>query len=215
MGLVLTQCRSAGCIVKTDAEDKLCSSHKHSRVLVDRPSPEPVHVESPVLETAREVLADVIEATEKQPPVKAAEVPKCGCGLLDRHVGRCRGSYKRPTYSATRFYKWRRTLIESNICKAGDKECAIGIYLLAALSFGSDPSVLSTVTRLPEADIRKWNQNMRSSNAWTSDNKWVVDADWDTCDSAQRTIQFVLWVLAAEGTVVRVPDNGKYSAKRA
>lgn len=220
MGMVLVACKTEGCLVKVDHESGYCSRHRADPAA----KPPEIVLKTTVIdvgkepERAAELINRVVEPHpepkfEADPVAQAPSVKEtCWCGNYKHHRGRHRNTPQgSPRFSLTRWYRWRRTLIATNMCsKDDDKGLKIGVFLLAALHLGtSDAELLAEVCRLSQAEVKTYRANMLRNGAWTKDGKWIVDNDWDSYGTDHRTVQFALWMLVADNQVVRVSAAAK------
>lgn len=105
-------------------------------------------------------------------------------------------------WNAMRFRKWRRWLAESNMVGRGE-EWKSGILLLAALEVGQSEADLQRVTQFNAQWIHERVRRLRENGVWEG-GKWIIDEDADTKDTLYMSVVFAMWMLIAEGEVVRV-----------
>lgn len=82
-----------------------------------------------------------------------------------------------------------------------DDSYRTALFLLAAITYGSDTTSLARVTKLPRQFVSQIRQRMISAQLWTEID--VACDHWYRSDGAFCTTYFWLDVLVAEGRVVR------------
>jgi len=149
-------------------------------------------------------------------------LPDCACGQPAGHRGWCKVRFdasparhkvigrltKKIVFNQNRFNKWKRTVQEANMVGADGNGLREGILLLAAFDLKTfNEKKLQRATGFDSEFIVTRCYNMRTNRIWRLDGKWAVDGDFDVSNRAMFEVQFAIWILVAQGEVVRVPGK--------
>lgn len=131
----------------------------------------------------------VIETIPPRPP----KVETCLCGNALNHRGRCK---------VREIRKRSQAWADAN-CGPGSHA---GIFVIAAVLSGKlDAKWLAQVVDISVMEARRFEKYLRRNECWTKTGKIGISFDWDDKKANELfTVEMIMHVLVAEGTVCRV-----------